>query len=174
MSYTQPGDGTFNTVLAGFSTVKFTTNQIERMRIDASGNVSIGTQSPSVPLTVKSRSADNIGVRVLASPSNVGAILQFTDDPVTVEYGSLIATSTYLLANSSTEFRVQTNNFERMRLTTAGNLLLGTTASPTTGEQCLTIETSTAPTATPADTISIYSSDLSAGNTILSIYTEGT
>jgi hypothetical protein len=36
---------TFNTVLAGFSNIKFTTNQSEAMRIDASGNVGIGTAS---------------------------------------------------------------------------------------------------------------------------------
>lgn len=63
---------------------------------------------------------------------------------------------------------------ERMRITSAGNILIGTDLSPTTGTQCLTVETGTAPTATPADTISVYSSDLSAGNTMLSIYTEGT
>lgn len=70
-------------------------------------------------------------------------------------------------------FRI-VNVSERMRLDASGNMLLGTTSSPTTGKQCFTIETDTAPTATPADTISIYSTDLSAGNTMLSLYTEGT
>lgn len=63
---------------------------------------------------------------------------------------------------------------EVLRLTPVGNALLGTTTSPTTGTKCLTIATGTAPTATPADTVTFYSSDLSAGNTMLSIYTEGT
>jgi hypothetical protein len=63
---------------------------------------------------------------------------------------------------------------EVMRLDSSRNLLLGTTVSPTSGTQCLTIETGTAATASPADTITIYSTDLSAGNTMLSLYTEGT
>jgi len=62
---------------------------------------------------------------------------------------------------------------ERMRITSAGNLLFGTTSSPTTGTQCLTVATGTAPTATPADTVTMYSSDRSAGNTIPSFYCEG-
>jgi hypothetical protein len=56
----------------------------------------------------------------------------------------------------------------------SGNILVGTATSPTTGTQCLTIETGTAPTDSPADTVTFYSTDLSAGNTIPSIYTEGT
>lgn len=55
----------------------------------------------------------------------------------------------------------------------SGNVLVGTGTSPTTGTQCLTIETGTAPTATPADTVTFYSSDRSAGNTIPSFYCEG-
>jgi hypothetical protein len=66
------------------------------------------------------------------------------------------------------------NNVETVRFDISGNILLGTTTSPTTGTQCLTIETGTAPTATPADTVTVYSTDRSAGNTIPSIYCEGT
>jgi len=95
--------------------------------VDASGNVGIGTNAPSVPLTVKSRSADNIGARLLASAGNVGAILQFTDDPVTVEYGSVIGTSSYLLVNSPTNLQFQTNASERMRIDSAGDVGIGTT-----------------------------------------------
>lgn len=63
---------------------------------------------------------------------------------------------------------------ERMRVENNGNVLIGTTSPPTTGTRCLTIATGTAATASPTDTITLYSSDLSAGNTMLSLYTEGT
>jgi hypothetical protein len=61
-----------------------------------------------------------------------------------------------------------------MRITNLGNVCIGTTAAGTSAEDVLAIGTGVAPTTGPADTIQIYSTDLSAGNTMLSIYTEGT
>lgn len=63
---------------------------------------------------------------------------------------------------------------ERMRITNLGNVCIGTGAAGTSAEEVLAIGTGVAPTTGPADTIQIYSTDLSAGNTMLSIYTEGT
>lgn len=63
---------------------------------------------------------------------------------------------------------------ERLRLTSAGNLGLGTSTFGTSAATVFAIATGTAPTTGPADTIQIYSTDLSAGNTMLSLYTEGT
>lgn len=63
---------------------------------------------------------------------------------------------------------------ERMRITSGGNLGLGTTTFGTSAATVFAIATGTAPTTGPADTIQIYSTDLSAGNTMLSLYTEGT
>jgi hypothetical protein len=62
---------------------------------------------------------------------------------------------------------------ESMRVTSSKNLLIGTTLAPTTGTQCLTIGTGSAPTAAAADTITLYSIDRSAGNTIPAFYCEG-
>lgn len=61
---------------------------------------------------------------------------------------------------------------ERMRLTSQG-LGVGSTTFGTSAERVLSIGTGVAPTTGPADTIQIYSTDLSAGNTILSLFTEG-
>jgi len=67
-----------------------------------------------------------------------------------------------------------TNGSERLRITSGGNLGLGTSTFGTSAATVLAIATGTAPTTGPADTIQIYSTDLSAGNTMLSLYTEGT
>ena len=56
----------------------------------------------------------------------------------------------------------------------AGNIGLGTTSFGTSATNTLCVFTGTAPTTAPADTVQIYSTDLSAGNTIPSFYTEGT
>lgn len=78
-----------------------------------------------------------------------------------------------ILSSGSTGYLFLGAPSETMRLTPSQNVLLGTTLSPTTGTKCLTIGSGTAPTASPADSITFYSSDLSAGNTMLSYYTEG-
>lgn len=67
-----------------------------------------------------------------------------------------------------------TGGSERLRITSAGNLGLGTSTFGTSAATAFAIATGTAPTTGPADTIQIYSTDLSAGNTMLSLYTEGT
>jgi hypothetical protein len=81
-------------------------------------------------------------------------------------------------ANNTTYATGATNsaNTNLMRLTNLGCFLLGstTTAPDATATYTIQIENGTAPAATQANTISIYSSDLSAGNTMLSLYTEGT
>lgn len=63
---------------------------------------------------------------------------------------------------------------ERMRIDNQGNIGLGSTTFGTSATRTLSIGTGVAPTTGPADTIQIYSTDLSAGNTILSLFTEGT
>jgi hypothetical protein len=67
-----------------------------------------------------------------------------------------------------------TGGTESIRITSTGNLGLGTFTFGTSAEKTFAIATGTAPTTGPADTIQIYSTDLSAGNTMLSLYTEGT
>jgi hypothetical protein len=61
-----------------------------------------------------------------------------------------------------------------MTLDANSNLLLGTTTSPTTATNSLAIANGTAPSAVAATTWALYSSNLSANNTIPSVWTEGT
>jgi hypothetical protein len=62
----------------------------------------------------------------------------------------------------------------RMTLDGSGNLGLATSTFGTSATNTFAVFTGTAPTTGPADTVQFYSTDLSAGNTIPSYYTEGT
>lgn len=55
-----------------------------------------------------------------------------------------------------------------------GNIGIGVLSYGTSAAKVLGIGTGTPPSTGPADTIQLYSTDLSAGNTMLSLFTEGT
>lgn len=63
---------------------------------------------------------------------------------------------------------------QRMTLTGSNNLGLATATFGTNATNTFSIASGTAPSSGVADTVQLYSSDLSAGNTIPSWYTEGT
>jgi hypothetical protein len=100
--------------------MQFITTNVERMRITSGGNVGIGTSSPT-PLTATAlvtqiNSSNTFSeLRLTNSSTSNGAIL--------AQYGL----DSYLsnLANGFMVFG--TNNTERMRITSGGNILIGTT-----------------------------------------------
>ena len=61
-----------------------------------------------------------------------------------------------------------------MTLTGSNNLGLATATFGTNATNTFSIASGTAPSSGVADTVQLYSSDLSAGNTLPSWYTEGT
>lgn len=65
-----------------------------------------------------------------------------------------------------------TNSTEKMKLTGAGNLLIGTTDAGTNAVSALVFTNGTAPTTSPADTVQLFSTDISAGNASLGLRTE--
>jgi hypothetical protein len=101
-----------------------------RMTLNSSG---LGVQvTPSAPLCVKTRNSDSVGLRVLQSTGGTAGI-QFTDDPVTADWGSILATSTNVILRSNSFLQFQTGGAtERMRIDSSGNLIPILTATPPT------------------------------------------
>jgi hypothetical protein len=103
----------------------------ERMRINASGNVGIGTSTPAARLTV-SLAAGSVaaGQLIVKDPSYSGVAL--------VQGGS---GEGYLWNTSNNFLSIATNNTERMRIDSSGNVLVGTTGNGLSAK--MVVETTT-------------------------------
>lgn len=117
--------------------IGFTNDGTERMRIAANGNVGIGTNSPLARLDVVS--SDRKRIRATGASEEGMILFQNGTTGTGTSNGFLVGiggdSNAYLLNyhNSSTIFH--TNNTERMRIDSSGNLLIGTSATVSTGGQ---------------------------------------
>jgi hypothetical protein len=122
------------------NTLQFNTNSAERMRIDSSGNVGIGTTSPVGLLDVSSNSNSNVRYYMRNANAGTGAytILDLGND-TSNSRGELFVTSSgntsswganSLVLSNSGAFPVlfATNNTERMRIDSSGNVQVQTGA----------------------------------------------
>jgi hypothetical protein len=105
---------------AGSTNLAFQTSGTERARIDASGNVGIGTSSPSELLSV----AGNATVNLYKLRANTSA-------PT--------STDAFIYRPANNTIALGTGSTERMRIDSSGNVLVGDTTSPTSADNRLAV-----------------------------------
>ena len=106
------------------SNMAFETAGSERMRIDSSGNVGIGTSTPTAALSI-ARGA-GLSAEISLRGGNVAAAAEFYIAQVQDGF------TTYLYNRANGPMIFGTNNSERARIDSSGNLLVGTTVTTAT------------------------------------------
>ena len=93
----------------------FYTNGSERARIDSSGNVGIGTSSPSAYGLSVSKASGIAGMQVASGANTSDVVMSGTD--------------LYVSNNAAGTIQFYNNAAERARITSGGNLLVGTSST---------------------------------------------
>jgi len=117
------GDTNTGIFFPAADTVGVSTGGSERVRVDSSGNVGIGTSSPSYKLDVRSTFA------VLDGSSNIG--FYANGSAYTQIWQTLQSTNDFIIQTTASKYiSFGINSAEKVRIDTSGNLLVGCTAVP--------------------------------------------
>ena len=127
-SITFTGDTNTGIYSPAADTIAFTEGGVESMRLDSSGRLGIGTSSPSTRLTINAAYTSSRGQLSIVGASDEAG-LSFYNDSTFNGIVNFSNSSGYLGTVSNTPLFFSTNNAERMRITSAGNVLIGTTTS---------------------------------------------
>ena len=124
-----------------YQPMTFFTGGSERMRVDTSGNVGIGTTSPSTRLTVSSSGANGLDLAVDQGNAVASARLFFSNG--TAGQGYSISNDTGSLKFNRAATAGSSTGTESMRIDSSGNVGIGT-SSPSTALQVAGTVTATA------------------------------
>ena len=120
-SITNDGDTNTGVFYPAADTVGVSTGGSERVRVDSSGNVGIGTSSPSYKLDVRSTLA------VLDGSSNIG--FYANGSAYTQIWQTLQSTNDFIIQTTASKYiSFGINSAEKVRIDTSGNLLVGQTS----------------------------------------------
>lgn len=118
-------------------TIAFAEGGAEVARFDSSGNLGIGTTSPTSGSVLDVASGSTTYPRVRSTVGSAAALFfQNSETGTTTSDGMYIgitgAEEGVIWNNENTDLRIATNNAERVRIDTSGNLLVGTTVTTNT------------------------------------------
>ena len=94
------------------------TNSVERMRITSAGNVGIGTTSPNGKLQLNQGTDLNVAINTVTNDATTVSRISSLNDAATLSMPLVI---------NGNRLVFTTDASERMRITSAGNVLIGTT-----------------------------------------------
>jgi hypothetical protein len=116
---------------AAYYPLAFNTSDTERMRITSGGNVGIGTSNPQMPLSVQANTG-NGAIRLIgtsnASSNNAGIYWYDSNDSTFNGYLGNFSASFDIYNQRSTPMAFYTAGTERMRITSGGNVGIGTSS----------------------------------------------